>query len=113
MGILTRGRVVVLAALSLVVGSCAGFSAAEQERKISTFPDDVQADWPLVKERCSSCHSLDRVFVALETMSDRADVYDLVEEMADEGGSPIADDEIDPITDFLEYYRAEAEWESD
>lgn len=91
-------------AATLLAAGCATTSRWDAEYEKA--PEPVRTDWDLTKQRCSRCHSMERVFLQLEVDSDREDVLWTVEDMARKPGSGITKSEVATITDTLEWYRA-------
>jgi len=100
MGVL---RTLPLALIGLLA-ACAA-QTTRWDKDFEPAPQQVQADWQLARQRCSSCHELDRIFLNLHLFEDRGDVQLLVEDMAAERGSGIRKSEIEPITNALEWHR--------
>lgn len=91
-------------AATLLAAGCATTSRWDAEYEKA--PEPVRTDWDLTKQRCSRCHSMERVFLQLEVDNDREDVLWTVEDMARKPGSGITRSEVATITDTLEWYRA-------
>jgi hypothetical protein len=96
----------MLAGVCAMLAGCVSYSRWDPE--FDTAPEPVRTDWTLVKQRCSGCHTLEKVFLKINTsiMKDRDSIQFTVEGMADETGSGIREAEIPRIVDTLEWYRA-------
>jgi len=101
MGVL---KPLTLAALVLCAGACATRSLRYDE-DFAAAPADVQQDWQLTKDRCNSCHKVDRAFLNMELYGDRGDVQLLVEDMASLEGSGISQEDMPRIVNALDWYR--------
>jgi len=93
-----------LIALCALASACA--STARWDREYEQAPEPARSDWHLVKDRCTGCHSLNRVFTKMPTYKDRGDIEFTVEDMADRPSSGIPWKEVPRIVDALEWYRA-------
>lgn len=89
--------------LCLLLAACAASSNYDPD--FEPAPDEIKADWPLVKERCSQCHTLDRVFLQMELQGDKDDVEWMVEDMASRRGSNIKSNEVPRIVEVLDWHR--------
>lgn len=99
-----KALVAMVGACVLLAG-CAGWSRWDKD--FEAAPEPTRTDWTLTKQRCSGCHSLEKVFLNLNTtLKDRGDILFAVEDMADRPGSGIRNEEIARIADTLEWYRA-------
>ncbi len=94
----------LLLLLCIAAAGCATTSRWDAE--FEKAPEPVRTDWDLTKQRCSRCHSMERVFLQLKVDNDREDVLWTVEDMARKPGSGITKSEVATITDTLEWYRA-------
>jgi hypothetical protein len=101
MGIL---RITALAAVAFALAACAAQSL-QYDDDFTPAPEEVQQDWQLTKQRCGTCHEVERVFLNMELYNDRGDLQLLVEDMADRAGSGISSNDIPRIVNALEWYR--------
>lgn len=93
-----------LLGLLLTFAACVGWSRHDSD--FERAPPEVRRDWPLVKQRCSGCHEVDRVFnkIASGMIADRDDLLFMVLDMQSEPGANIPDNEIDRIVDVLDWH---------
>lgn len=66
-----------------------------------TYPAEIRADCEIVAQRCSKCHTLDRVLVARVESREHWDLY--VKRMRRMPGSGISSDDADAAVNCLAY----------
>lgn len=89
--------------LCLLLAGCK--ASSNYDTDFEPAPEQVKADWPMTKQRCSQCHTLDRVFLQMELQKDKGDVEWMVEDMASRRGSKIKSDEVPRIVNVLDWHR--------
>ncbi len=94
-----------LLATTTLLAACA--TTTRWDKDYAKAPEPVKTDWDLTKQRCTGCHSLERVFLQLNLAKDRGDVEWMVQDMAAHPGSGIRQSEIQPITDTLDWHRTQ------
>ncbi|MCC7509893.1 MAG: hypothetical protein IT464_10995 [Planctomycetes bacterium] len=85
------------------VAACA--TSKNYDPEFNAAPQDVQSDWPMTRERCSQCHSLERVFEYVDASTNRDEIEMMVEDMAGRKKSKIEDAEIPRIVQVLDWHR--------
>ncbi|MBK8206857.1 MAG: hypothetical protein IPK87_08660 [Planctomycetes bacterium] len=98
-----RNLLMLLLPVFGIIAACA--SSKNYDPEFNAAPQDVQSDWPLARERCSQCHSLDRVFEYVDASTSRDEIEMIVEDMAGRKKSEIQDDEIPRIVEVLDWRR--------
>lgn len=98
-----RSMLMLLLPVLGLIAACA--SSKNYDPEFNAAPEEVQSDWPLTRERCSQCHSLDRVFEYVDASTSRDEVEMMVEDMAGRKKSEIQDDEIPRIVEVLDWRR--------
>jgi hypothetical protein len=88
----------------LLVASCVGWSRHDGD--FEKAPPEIKQDWTLVKQRCSGCHDVDRVFnkMAAGVVSNRGDIEFMVVDMQSRPGANIPDAEVDRIINVLDWH---------
>ena len=96
----------LLAVLALLAIIATGCSTAAPHREgavdVAAMPDDLRADYDLFRQRCSKCHSLQRVWDSGIQDDEFWDRY--VERMRRQPASGISPEDGAHIVRFLHYY---------
>jgi hypothetical protein len=88
----------------MLLAACAT-QATRHDSDFDEAPEQVREDWQLTKQRCASCHELDRVFLNMHLFEDEWDIELMVEDMASRPGAGIGYDEVPRIVNALEWHR--------